>query len=274
MEELAFTGPGDGTAGGATAKPAVVPEKSSEGVDSPFILSEALPVVSAKLVRRILRGEYIDMAELLKDNMEAERRRLSAVGGPHFNRREVPDILSWLQCFNLYMAVVVSVHPEKTRELLAYQALIVSEARRGGRGWRLYDVAFRQQVRSFDSVDFARINQSLYSTTILAFGGGRQKFCPVCMLSDHTQEECGLHQNHGRPIVQARDIGAALPRGPERRKRERMGACYAWNEGKCTFLRCRYEHACSRCGGEHRKPQCRDNQRRGEHGTGGLPQMN
>ena len=92
MEELGlpvFTGPGDGTAGGVTAKPAVVPEKSSEGVDSPFILSEALPVVSAKLVRRILRGEYIDMAELLKDNMEAERRRLSAEGGSHFNRQEV-----------------------------------------------------------------------------------------------------------------------------------------------------------------------------------------
>ena len=38
-------------------------------------------MVSAKLVRRILQGEYIDMAELLKDNMEAERRRLSAEGG-------------------------------------------------------------------------------------------------------------------------------------------------------------------------------------------------
>ena len=226
------TGPGDGTAGGVTAKPAVVPEKSSEGVDSPFILSEALLVVSAKLVCRILRGEYINMAALLKDNIEAERRRLSVEGGSHFNRREVPEILSWLQCFNLYMVVVVSVHPEKTRELLAYQALIVSEARRGGRGWRLYDVAFRQQIRSFGSVDFSRINQSLYSTTILAFGGGRQKFCPVCMLSDHTQEECGLHQNHGKPIVQVQDIGAALPRGPERRKRERMGGMLRVERGQ------------------------------------------
>ena len=165
MEELGFpvfTSPGDGTEGGVTAKPAVVPEKSSEGVGSPFILSEALPVLSAKLVCRI---------QLLKDNMEEERRRLSAEGGSHFNRREVPDILSWLQCFNLYMAVVVLVHPEKTRELLAYQALIAG-------GWRLYDVDFRQQIRSFDSVNFARINQWLYSTTILAFGGGKTKILP------------------------------------------------------------------------------------------------
>ncbi len=40
-------------------------------MEGPFVLSEALPVVPSKLVRRILRAEYVDMAELLKDNMEA-----------------------------------------------------------------------------------------------------------------------------------------------------------------------------------------------------------
>ena len=42
-------------------------------VPPPFIMSEALPVVPGKLVKRIRKGEYIDMAELLKDNVEAER---------------------------------------------------------------------------------------------------------------------------------------------------------------------------------------------------------
>ena len=44
----------------------------------PFILGEALPIVPTKLAEDILRGEYIDMAELLKDNIEAERRRLAS----------------------------------------------------------------------------------------------------------------------------------------------------------------------------------------------------
>ncbi len=44
----------------------------------PFVLSEALPVVPGKLVQRIQKGEYVEMAELLKDNMEAERRRAAA----------------------------------------------------------------------------------------------------------------------------------------------------------------------------------------------------
>ena len=42
---------------------------------TPFILGESLPVVPAKLVKKILRGDFVDMADLLEDNLEAERRR-------------------------------------------------------------------------------------------------------------------------------------------------------------------------------------------------------
>ena len=40
------------------------------------------------------------MAELLKDNVEAERRRLSGENrtGQRLGHREVPDFESWLQC--------------------------------------------------------------------------------------------------------------------------------------------------------------------------------
>ena len=241
-------------------------------MDVPFVLSEALPVVPAKLVRRILRAEYVDMAELLKDNMEAERRRLvgdTSAPHPQFagraSRREVPDILSWLLCFNIYAAVVCSKHPEKIQQLLAYQVMMISEARRcGGRGWALYDSAFRQQIRSFETVDFSKINQSLYSTTFLAYGGGRPKFCPDCMMADHAHEDCALHPNRAMPVVhmrpqEGRDRAVESgERGFEpRRKRERPGPCYAWNEGKCSFTRCRYEHVCSHCSGEHKKAQCK-----------------
>ncbi len=112
-------------------------KEKKEKPDSIFVLSEALPVVSSKLVCRILRAEYVDMAELLKDNMEVERRRMQMDGGgphPHYPtrqaRREIPDLLSWVQCFGIYAAVVASRYPEKTKELLAYQTMMISEARR------------------------------------------------------------------------------------------------------------------------------------------------
>ena len=82
---------------------AQVAGRKDEPLETPFILSDSAPVVPPRLVCHILRAEYVDMAELLKDNMEAERKRMLAENGsqPHFSgrqsRREVPDILNWLQ---------------------------------------------------------------------------------------------------------------------------------------------------------------------------------
>ncbi len=245
-------------------------ERAAE-VDSsrPFVLGESLPVVPAMLVKRILKGEYIDMAELLRDNVEAERRRVSGNEGsqvPRSGRRELPDFESWLQCFSSYAALVCQMYPQKARELWAYQAMMVSEHRKcGGRGWLLYDSAFRQQITSLKEVDFSKINQSLYSTTFLAYGGRRQ-CCTHCMLSDHPTEECALHPGRDVPVVQIQDQYSKRARRPDGsggssdhlRRAGRRGACYAYNDGRCSLPYCRFEHVCSLCGGNHRRTACRD----------------
>ncbi len=68
------------------------------------------------------------MSELLKDNMEVLRRRKQESDGipvpyeQRASRREVPDILSWVQAFSLYEAVVASQHPNKAKEFLVGEA--------------------------------------------------------------------------------------------------------------------------------------------------------
>ena len=59
--------------------------RTEPGDTAAFILSEALPVVPAKLVTKIRSGEYIDMAELLKDNIELREGQLPKGKGaaPH-----------------------------------------------------------------------------------------------------------------------------------------------------------------------------------------------
>jgi len=66
---------------------------------APFVMGAALPVVPGKLAKKIIRGEFVDMTELLKDNIELERRRMAAVDniqGQRLSRREMPDFESWL----------------------------------------------------------------------------------------------------------------------------------------------------------------------------------
>ena len=48
--------------------------KEKEVPPQPFILGEGFPAVPAKLANKIQKGEFVDMDELLKDNIKAERR--------------------------------------------------------------------------------------------------------------------------------------------------------------------------------------------------------
>ena len=45
------------------------------------MLADTLPVILPKLVKRTLKGDFVDMVELLKDNIEADRRTLAVVEG-------------------------------------------------------------------------------------------------------------------------------------------------------------------------------------------------
>jgi len=66
----------------------------------PFVLNSVLPVVHARLVKRIVKGDFVDMAKLLRDNLEAERRRAQVElepgkgNSPAPARREIPDFTS------------------------------------------------------------------------------------------------------------------------------------------------------------------------------------
>ena len=105
---------GGGGGGGVTPTSGGIETPSSSGgiETTPFVLSEASPVIPKKIVNRILKGEFVDMAELLKDNMEADRRKRTAEGiapkpafGSVASCRDVPDVMSWAQCFSHH-------HPE------------------------------------------------------------------------------------------------------------------------------------------------------------------
>ena len=47
----------------------------------PFKVGDGLPVVPPKLVAKIQWGEFVDVSELLKNNIKTDRRRLLWDGG-------------------------------------------------------------------------------------------------------------------------------------------------------------------------------------------------
>ena len=70
---------------------------------------------------------------------------------------------------------------------------------------------------------FAKINQSLYATTFLAYGG-KVKLCATCMASSH--------------------VPTSVPRQRSGRNesRQRGGACFLWNDSVGQSRDCWFEH--------------------------------
>ena len=187
-------------------------EPKGKAEAQPFILSVCLPPVPSKLVAKIIKGDFVDMAELLRDNIEAERRRAmgdtsSCPNASRPQRREVPDFMSWLQCFGTYVAVVANHKPERIKQLMAYQTIMIREARRcGGAGWQGYDTMFRQLAATTPDTDWGQLNSALYTVTFMAQQNGRGKTCQYCLETDHQGPECAM--------VPARLAGRGIPPSP------------------------------------------------------------
>ncbi len=119
------------------AGPVSANTKKGDTTVQKFQLGPTLPVVPARLVRCVLRGDYVDMAELTEDSLELELRR-STEGEkgkptPLSKLKPVVDPLTWARSFCLYTGIIVSAHPGKTRDLLAYLATLLAGAESGGR---------------------------------------------------------------------------------------------------------------------------------------------
>ena len=90
-------------------------------------LSEGLPPVPVKLLGKICKGEFVDMAEMLRDNIEAERHRGSASESSKVSahrRRETRhpklDSVFWCVCLCNHKSA-----PGKVMQLWAYQTVII-----------------------------------------------------------------------------------------------------------------------------------------------------
>ena len=97
------------------------PVSQSQGL----ILSSALEPIPARLVGRITSGQFIEMRDLLTDNIALHNQLEALQGTYHLTTlpnsirprvREVPSLISWVYCFVAYVATCTS--DTQTRDML------------------------------------------------------------------------------------------------------------------------------------------------------------
>ena len=227
-----------------------------------LVLSPAAEPIPKKIVDKIRSGQFVEMKELLTDNLSLISQLeavqgiapLHMLGAARPRLQEISSLPTWCYCFLGYMAARTS--DPVTRDQLAYARLLIKEAQRhGGLGWLDYDRVFRQQVAADPSLCWNTLIPGLQATTILGQQSVKQPvFCTLCREVDHTRDQCAL------ACLQSPDPAAAAvtrsSRPPALRRRADY-TCISWNKGSCLFPgQCSYRHICAICQASHRAKDC------------------
>ena len=85
-------------------------------------IGEGLHPVPGKLIKKIESGQFIELAELLPEQLgitaacDDDRTKASK---PKHN--PISSIIEWIQCFFIYTAVLSKSQPHRVADLLGYQ---------------------------------------------------------------------------------------------------------------------------------------------------------
>ena len=215
-----------------------------------------------KLSERILSGEFIELDELLKDGTghfrlsaqplqfeisDGKQLRLRDDDQIRFKSRCVHDLSTWLEAWTVYLDVVLQVAPQRTWELLAYQALIVEANRRFyPEAWIEYDKGFRRQAACNQSKHWGVIDTNLWQ---LCTTGRARPSCPACSMV-HPSGVSGhrpFRPSHRQPLSTSQLPSVAQFDGRQ--------VCRNFNS-HCCWDSCNRANVCLQCRGKLPVSKC------------------
>ncbi len=240
-------------------------------LSSPFLLSKNCCPVPGKIVANIESLQFVDMRELLPDNIALSERlatllQFARAQQHSFGQRDISSITSWACAFVTYIAVLAQKSTELIPSRLAYLRNIMREAYRTvGEGWRTYDYVFRNQAAADPSLELSEIVPALALAYLQPLGFLPKVPCPLCQEPDHSAANCAL-----APLAHPSQLtvapGSAKPRStppaPTKfpsRLPDGSQLCVSWNQGACSASGpvCRYKHVCGSCSKDHIARDCK-----------------
>ena len=217
-------------------------------------IGAGLPPVPKKLVVHIQAGEYINMAELLPDHLgiSTSPTNRDEKQTTKLKRRQVTNILEWVQCFGIYTAVLTLKQPNRIQDLLGYQALIVEACMEYNcEAWLGYDRRFQQDAAASPTTVWAKIDPTLWNKAFT--GQARGQRCQYCFSLTHKSEDCDWADAAPSTSKASKPMPASVPNKPTPLPRT-VKICYTWNhspEAACPFPNCTYQHICLYCANDN-----------------------
>ena len=119
-----------------------------------FLVGPGYAPVPYKLFSKITAGHFVDLADLLTDNIRAQEIEPQAfleeklvVSGSKKRVIEIADIVTWIEAFTILSMVLCHTFPSRWKDLNQYKLLYFPTARRfSDKSWLHYDIAFRKEA--------------------------------------------------------------------------------------------------------------------------------
>ena len=215
---------------------------------------DPVATLPARLVKRILDFDFVEMSDMLPDAWQEDSipgydplsssRRV-------VRRAPITEITLWLEGFGRLASVLTSRYPGKAAEMWAYQSSIIRAARNyDGTAWVVYDWQFRREALARRDLNWSVTNARLYSEGFT----GRAKViphCRYCLSETHDLRACPVNPDNLDPTSRRQSSPGASGKD----------VCRNYNEGKCRYSRCKYQHVCRECHSPHPWSSCPRNTR-------------
>ena len=226
-----------------------------------------IPSIPAKTKERILSGEYIDFAEfppakgrtcpLSFPSPEGNNIILVNAADLVQQKKLIPDIGTWVQCYTIYMGVICSSQPDRLPDLLGYLSQITRASQRyKWPSWVIFDQNFRLQLADTGVDKLAHLDPTLHAQCFTGQAKEGKAWCAHCHSLDHSSEACPLKPPPAKqPRHLTLDPLAAPVLPPSVNTKE---TCRNFNKPKgWNFGRgCYRIHRCSGCGGPYPVTRC------------------
>ena len=198
----------------------------SEKSRPPVLISNGLPPIPSRLMKRVEDGLFVEMAELLPSHLDSADLNINEWQVASCKRLPtVTDIVDWIQCFAVYMAFISRHKPKRIADLLGYQSLIIGASMDCREGkWVIYDRRFRLKASASQNAQWSVIDVTLWNMTF-----------PERAIQSHQQ--AGSTPYASNPFQQSQCQYQYQP------------ICLDWNENPngCSRSPCRFKHICYRC---------------------------
>ena len=252
-----FTVPGDvpavGGAGGGSALPSTSASGSAAMVISAgSYMGEGPLPIPEKLVKKIIKLEFIEMHELLPEFWLCDKEESKTLLGlPRRKKATITNIFQWLQCFSATMGMLARAYPQMVPDLMAYQATIIrcyqdfEELH-----WAQYNRMYRRQVSITKDLQWGKVDATLYSKCF-AGKARRRTMWSYCLTDNHATNECPDHPSNmawpwsvpqSRPQEQTTFSSWRQPDVQPLRSKQGYGTC---DLSRCTYNPYKFLHICS-----------------------------